>query len=205
MARILGRDATSISAAVAILRSGGIVAFPTDTVYGLGCDPWNDTVVHRLFESKGRESKPVPVLCAELANAEAIVTLEGVARSLALKYWPGPLTLVAQLKRAVPLELDQGTGWLGVRVPNHDVARSLARELGGWVTGTSANLSGRPSCRTAGEVDGSIGDRIEAIIDGGRTDGVESTVVRVSSGSVEVLRRGAIGVESGITRESFNR
>jgi len=158
-----------------------------------------------LFESKGRESKAVPVLCAELANAEAVVTLEGVARSLALKYWPGPLTLVAQLRREVPPDLDQGTGWLGVRVPNHDVARSLARELGGWVTGTSANLSGRPSCRTAGEVDGSIGDRIEAIIDGGRADGAESTVVRVSSGSVEVLRRGAIGVESGITRESSNR
>jgi L-threonylcarbamoyladenylate synthase len=205
LARILGRDATSISAAAAIIRKGGLVAFPTDTVYGLGCDPWSGEAVDRLFESKGRETKPIPVLCAGVAEAEGVVVLDDVARGLAGRFWPGALTIVAPLKRVVPPKLDQGTGWLGVRVPDSEIARSLALELGGWVTGTSANLSGQPSCRTAEEVDRCMGDRIEAVIDGGRTGGTESTIVKVVGGSVEVLRRGAIGIDSGIKRESFNR
>lgn len=205
MARILGCDASSISAAVTILEAGGLVAYPTDTVYGLGCDPWNDRSVERLFQAKGRESKPVPVLCAGQADAQDIVELDETALELAGRFWPGALTIVAPLKRAVPNRLDQGTGWLGVRVPDSDIARALASKLGGCVTGTSANLSGRPSCRTAAEVESSIGDRIDAIVDGGRTVGLESTVVRVGPGSVEVLRKGAIGVESGIKRESFTK
>jgi L-threonylcarbamoyladenylate synthase len=205
LAIFFGDDAASIAAAAVIVKSGGLVAFPTDTVYGLGCDPWNERAVRRLFESKGRENKPVPVLCAGFAEAEAVVTLDPVARELASRFWPGALTIVAPLKRGAPSELDQRTGWLGVRVPNHNVARSLALGVGGWITGTSANLSGNPSCRTAQEVEESMGDRIDGVIDGGRTDGIESTVIKVVSGTVEVLRRGAIGVGSGITRESFKR
>jgi L-threonylcarbamoyladenylate synthase len=205
LARILGRDAASISEAAAIVKRGGLVAFPTDTVYGLGCDPWNSQAIDRLFESKGRETKPIPVLCAGLEQAESLVVLDGLALELARRFWPGALTIVAPVKKPVPIRLDQGTGWLGVRVPDHEVARAFAQEAGGSITGTSANLSGQPSSRTAEEVDRSMGDRLDAVIDGGRSDGTESTVVKVVGGSVEVLRRGAIGIDSGITRESFNR
>jgi L-threonylcarbamoyladenylate synthase len=132
-----------------------------------------------------------------------VVTLEDAAKELAGRFWPGALTIVAPLRRQVPARLDQGSGWLGVRVPDNDIVRSLALELGGWITGTSANISGQPSCRTAQEVEERVGSRIDAIIDGGRAGGVESTVVKVEQGSIEVLRRGAIGVESGITRESL--
>ena len=203
MARILGRDAASIAIAAEIMKGGGLVAYPTDTVYGLGCDPWSGDAVDRLFEAKGREGKPVPVLCSRLADAEAVVVLDEVALGLANRFWPGALTIVAPLRRAVPFRLDQGSGWLGVRVPDSEVARALAAGLSGWVAGTSANLSGQPSCRTAQEVDQRLGDRIDAVVDGGLTSGVESTVVKVVAGAVEVLRRGAIGVESGTKRESF--
>jgi L-threonylcarbamoyladenylate synthase len=205
LARVLGQDARSIADAVKIIKKGGLVAYPTDTVYGLGCDPWSEVAVELLFESKGREGKPVSVICAGPEDALAIVSLEGIAQDLASRFWPGALTIVAPLRRPVPARLDQGTGWLGVRVPDNGTARSLALKLGGCVTGTSANLSGEPACRTADEVERGMGDRIDAIIDGGRTGGSESTVVRVVRGSVEVLRRGAIDVGSGIKRGSSYR
>jgi L-threonylcarbamoyladenylate synthase len=202
LTRVLRVDDSSVRDAVHIMKGGGLVAYPTDTVYGLGCDPWSEMAVERLFEAKGRDGKPVPVLCSGFAEAEAVVDLGDEARRLAQRFWPGALTIVAPLKRTVPQKLDQGSGWLGIRVPNNGVARSLAAGLGGWVTGTSANLSGQPSCRTAQEVQDSLGDRIDAVIDGGRTDGIESTVVKISGNSVEVLRRGSIGVESGVTGET---
>lgn len=195
----LGVDTDSVRKAAAIIRRGGLVGFPTDTVYGLGADPFTVRSVDRLFEAKGREPKPVPVLCSDAGNAASIVLLEGKALGLANRYWPGALTIVARLRRAVPSKLDQGTGFLGVRVPDSAAARSLARELGGFVTGTSANISGTPSCRTAAEVLRTMDARIDAVMDGGRLEGTESTVVKVVGDAVEVLRRGAIAFESGIT------
>ncbi len=198
----IGVDAASLSSAAKVVRGGGIVAFPTDTVYGLACDPWSEAAVDRLFEAKRREAKPIPVLCADSVEAESVVSFNEKALELVKRFWPGALTIVAPLKQTVPLRLDQGSGWLGVRVPDHRAARELARLSGGFITGTSANVSGRPSCTTAAEVSDSLGDRIDAIIDGGPSPGGASTVVKVVGGSIEVLRRGLIGVESGITRES---
>lgn len=200
--RTLGTDPDSVLEAAEIVRAGGLVAFPTDTVYGLGADPFRDESVDRLFEAKGRESKPIPVLCADAGRASSLVLLQGRALELAERYWPGPLTVVAPLRRGVPQKLDQGSGSLGVRVPDSSIARSLAAALGGYVTGTSANLSGRPSCRTAEEVRASLGERVDAVVDGGRLTGAESTVVKVVGDSIEVLRRGAIAFGSGTTQES---
>jgi L-threonylcarbamoyladenylate synthase len=197
-------DAPSISAAASVVRGGRIVAYPTDTVYGLACDPLSEKAVDRLFEVKEREAKPIPVLFAEMADVQEVVDLDGVALDLARKFWPGALTIVAPLKRHVPHKLDQESGWLGVRIPGHPVARSLAKEAGGCITGTSANLSGRPSCTTAEEVNRSLGRRVEMIIDGGTSRGGQSTVVKVADGSVEVLRRGLIGFEPGTVRESLD-
>ena len=201
----LASDPRSVEVAVTIVKEGGVVAFPTDTVYGLGCDPFDAAAVVRLIEVKERESKPIPVLCAGEEEAAKLVELGPKGLELVRRYWPGALTIVAQLKVELPQVLNQGSGWLGVRVPADEIALSLARGCGGYVTGTSANLSGRPSCRSAGEVATSLGDRIDAIIDGGARNGTESTVVRVDGETVEVLRRGSVAFEPGIKRESFDR
>ena len=200
MTRVLRAD--EVSEAARLVRSGSVVAFPTDTVYGLACDPWSADSVSRLFALKGREKKPVPVLCSSFEEANAVVSLEGPSRDLARRYWPGALTIVAPLIRRVPFLLDQGTAFLGVRVPAHALALSLAKESGGWITGTSANISGRSSCRTAEEVLDQLGDGLEAIVDGGQTAGGESTVVKVVGGSIEVLRRGKISVWPGNSETS---
>jgi L-threonylcarbamoyladenylate synthase len=204
-ALLLPADLRSIAVASAIVRRGGVVAYPTDTVYGLGCNPFDAAAVGRLVEAKGRESKPIPVLCASARDAARLVELGQTAMELARRYWPGALTIVAPLTIEVPSLLDQRTGWLGVRVPDDKTALALATGCGGTITGTSANLSGEPSSRSAGDVFMSLGDRIDAILDDGARGGAESTVVRVEGEAVEVLRRGAVAFESGIKRERLDR
>ena len=185
---------TSIAKAAAIVRGGGLIVYPTDTVYGLGCDPFDARAVHRLFEAKGRASKPVPVLCSTEARADALVELSPRARKLAKENWPGALTIVAPLKKALPVELTQGASTLGVRVPAHEGCRRLISQCGGWLTGTSANLSGRPSARTATEASQQIGESVDLILDGGHLKEMASTVVKVVDNTVTILRTGPVGV-----------
>jgi L-threonylcarbamoyladenylate synthase len=171
------------------------VVYPTDTVYGLGCDPLNQAAVKRLFEAKGRLSKAVPVLCSSADKAAELVKLSPRALELATKYWPGALTIVAPIRRAVPPQLTQGKNNLGVRVPAHTGALELIASCGGRLTGTSANRSGRPSARTAGEAMDQLGSLVDIILDGGRLAGAESTVVQVVGTEVTLLRSGPVGVE----------
>lgn len=174
---------------------GGLVVYPTDTVYGLGCDPLDENAVRKLFDAKGREAKPIPVLCAKPEECAQLVELSPRALELASKYWPGALTIVAPLRRKVPDALHQGTGTLGVRVPNSGLCRELIRACGGLLTGTSANLSGRPSSRTADEAGRQLGGSVDVILDGGRLEGPESTVVRVVGDQLIVLRQGKVRVK----------
>ncbi|MDG6898762.1 MAG: threonylcarbamoyl-AMP synthase [Nitrososphaerota archaeon] len=180
--------------AAEIVRRGGLVVFPTDTVYGLGCDPLNEDAVRRLFVAKGRGSKPVPVLCSSAEKAAALVVLSGRARELANAHWPGALTIVAPLRRPVPNLLTQGTSNLGVRVPAHAPCLELIRSCGGWLTGTSANLSGKRPARTAAEAADQLGGSADLVLDGGQASGKESTVVRVVADEVTILRTGPVGV-----------
>jgi len=197
--RCLRAGQEAVVEAVRVLKTGGVVAVPTDTVYGLGCDPSSDAAVGRLFEVKNRQAKPVPLLCADFGVAERLVDLNGVARRLAGLHWPGALTIVAPIKKRSDLShlLDQGSGYLGVRVPDSEVCVALAEKVGGSITGTSANLSGQPPCRTAAQVAGSLDGRIQLVIDGGELRGKESTVVKVSGGTVEVLRKGSVRIQEG--------
>ncbi len=204
-ALLLGSDGRSISEAAKLVRRGGVVAFPTDTVYGLGCDPFSEVAVRRLLEVKERDQKPIPVLCASHKAAARLVRLSPRALELARAHWPGALTIVAPLKVDVPSQLDRGSGWLGVRVPADETALALAAKCGGVITGTSANVSGSPSSRSSGQVAASLGDRIDAILDGGVRRGAESTVVKVEGGAVEVLRRGAVSLVSASTRARIDR
>lgn len=192
----------AVAEAARVVKAGGVVAIPTDTVYGLACDPSSDEAVGRLFEAKDRQAKPVPVLCADRRVAERLVGLNQVALKLAATHWPGALTIVAPLKPGAKLSrrLDQGSGHLGVRVPDSKVCVALAEKVGGAITGTSANLSGRPSCRTAAQVVESLDGRIQLVVDGGTLKGKESTVVKVSGGTVEVLREGSVRIQEGELR-----
>ena len=193
-ARLLPMDAGSIAMASKEVRHGGLVVYPTDTVYGLGCDPLNHAAVRRLFDAKQRDRKPIPVLCSSAEKAAGMVKLSGRALELASRYWPGALTIVAPLSRAVPPQLNQGRPSLGVRVPNHPGCLQLISSCGGWLTGTSANLSGRPPARSAAEALDQLGGAVDVVLDGGRVAGTASTVVEVVGNEVAILRTGPVGV-----------
>ncbi|MFM7618048.1 MAG: L-threonylcarbamoyladenylate synthase [Actinomycetes bacterium] len=191
-------DAESVRLAAARLREGGVVALPTETVYGLAADASNRAAVERIFAIKGRPTDHpviVHVLDADALDAWA-VEIPDEARVLAASCWPGPLTLV--LRRA-PGVLDAVTGGLdtvAVRVPAHPVARAVLAEFGGAVAAPSANRFGRVSPTTAAAVADDLGDDVDLILDGGACRvGVESTIVDCSGGTVVVLRPGGAAVE----------
>jgi len=185
-------SAKSIREAGRLVLGGGVIVYPTDTVYGLGCDPMNGLAAERLFTIKGRGGKPVPVLCDGFDSASRLVRLSGVALRLAKKYWPGALTIVLPLMMELPELIHQGSGTLAVRVPNSRRCLELISACGGNLIGTSANKSGKPACRTAHEALRSIGEEVDLILDGGRLSEKESTVVKVSGNRVELLRSGAV-------------
>jgi len=171
-----------------------LIVYPTDTVYGLGCNPTNEDAVRRLSEAKKRNQRPIPVLCSSNGAAMKLVKMNQRALELARRFWPGPLTIVAPLKRSLPFPLHQGTGTLGVRVPAMPLCVTLIEACGGWLTGTSANLSGLPSARTAAEAASQLGDQVDLILDGGKLEGLESTVVRAVDDGIQVLRVGPVRV-----------
>ncbi len=187
-----------VEPAARIVAQGGLVVYPTDTVYGLGTNPLDEEAVRRLFQAKRRPpGKPVPILVSSLRAAERIAVLSDVARRLAERFWPGPLTIVVPARPGLPCVVTGCTGRVGVRMPAHDVALELIEASGGVLVGTSANISGRPSPRTAEEAIRELGDRVDVVIDAGPTPGgVPSTVVQVEEdGSIRLIRRGPISLE----------
>ena len=187
-----------IDEAARTIRSGGVVAFPTDTVYGVGVDPRNPMALRRLYTIKGRDAeKPIPLLLSD-ANVLPRVSSAAsrLARRLATAFFPGPLTLVVPLSAAFPSELNAGRNTVGVRVPDHDAARALIDACGGFLAVTSANLSGQPPATTADEVADALGERIDLLLDGGRTVGlVPSTVLDTTCDPPRILRYGAVSRE----------
>ena len=191
--------------AIEALRRGGIVAIPTDTVYGIGVSLATPGGIERLFAAKSRPpDKAIALLLADAAQAEEIGELTPAARALAEAFWPGGLTLVVPRRtdRALPAALTGGElapgaiPTVGLRVPNHDAPRALARALGPLPT-TSANRSGEPEARDADEIELLLGDSIDLVLDGGPAGGgPASTVVDVTSDPPRVLRAGAIDAET---------
>ncbi|GBD11036.1 Putative threonylcarbamoyl-AMP synthase [bacterium HR23] len=184
----------ALQEAVAVLAGGGIVAFPTDTVYGLGGDVFREEAGEKVFLVKGRpEGMPLPVLLAFPQDVERVaVAIPPVAYRLMERFWPGGLTLVLPKAPAVPA-IVAARGWtVGVRVPNHPVPRELARRLGSPIHGTSANPSGAPACRTAQEVKSALGGRVDYILDGGPAPGGQSTVVDLTGPQPRLVRQGVV-------------
>ena len=179
---------------ISILKKGGVIAFPTDTVYALGADAFNSVAVQRIYEIKDRsESNPFPLLIADVKQLAALAEpIPELARFLVRQFWPGGVTLVLSKKDTVPAYLASGPT-IAVRVPNHPTCLALLQHLAGPLIGTSANVSGQPAALTADEVRQQLGDRIDLIIDGGRCPGgKESTVLDITREPPVVLRQGIV-------------
>ena len=187
-----------VEAGIFILKQGGIVAFPTDTVYGVGAGANILQGVERVYQVKERpRNMALPLLLAHISQIGEVAELvPQVAWLLADKFLPGALTLVLYKAKSVPDIITAGGKTVAVRVPAHPVPVALARGLGAPIVGTSANLSGKPSALTAGEVNSQFGNSIDLVIDGGRCPGgIESTIVDVTGEIPVVLREGAILLE----------
>ena len=189
------RFGTSVERAATILRQGGIVAFPTETYYGLAVDPCCEPAVARLFQVKRRPAhKPLLLLIDRIEQLpEVAADIPPRYRELMERFWPGPLTLIFPANKKLPEEVTGHTGSVGVRISPHPIARELIRKTGGPITATSANLSDRMPAKTAREVWAIFRDELDYILDGGETaGGLCSTVVGLDEGELVLVRRGQI-------------
>jgi L-threonylcarbamoyladenylate synthase len=183
----------SIATAVFVLHTGGVLAFPTDTFYGLAVDPRSPDAVARLFALKGRESSvAVPLIAASVEQASLAAKFTGREMRVAELFWPGPLTLVAEATRRITPGVVAGRGTVAIRVPAHEIARELARAFRFPITATSANRSGQPPSSSADDVAMALPD-VDALLDGGPAPGgAPSTIIAVNEDGPILLREGAV-------------
>jgi len=186
-----------IEKGVSILKQGGVVAFPTDTVYGLGASIGIDSAVERVYRIKERQRRmALPLLLADIPQLDEVaISIPTSARLLAENFWPGPLTLVLLKSDSVSDTVSGGSETIAVRVPAHPIPIALARGVGTPIVGTSANLSGQPSTLTAEEAHAQLGNKADLIIDGECPRGKESTIVDLTGETPVILRQGALLIE----------
>ena len=183
-----------IASSASTLGDGGIIVFPTDTVYGIGCNPYYDESVERIFQIKDRsEDKPLPVMGYSISDIEKLVHMSPLAKSLAQYFWPGALTIVSPCKdNNISRRVMAGGDNLAVRIPGNRCTQSLLR-LCKYLIGTSANVSGRKPCTSSYEVLSSGLSGFDLVLDGGALGGgIESTVIEVIDSKVRILREGVI-------------
>lgn len=183
-----------IEAAAEVLRRGGLVAYPTETFYGLGALARDAAAVERLARAKGRpDGKPLPLLAADRAQVDTVAEVGPAAARVAAALWPGPLTLVLPARPGLAPAVAAGTATVGVRVPGSEIARALARAAGGPLVSTSANLSGAPPPARPEELSAELRARVDHVLDGGPTPGgLASTVVAVEGDALRLVREGAV-------------
>ena len=193
-----GNPEEVIRTAAAIIKKGGTVAFPTETVYGLGADALNPDAVRKIFKAKGRpQDNPLIVHIADIEQLDVIAgDVPGSARDLMDAFWPGPLTMIFKRKDIVPDVTTCGLDTVAIRMPDNPIALGLIREAGTPIAAPSANISGRPSPTTAGHVISDLSGRIDAVIDGGAVRvGVESTVLDMTPDIPVLLRPGGVSID----------
>lgn len=191
-------DMKAIRAAADAIRAGELVVFPTETVYGLAADAFNEDAVKAVYDAKGRSGhQPLPVQVGSLDDVfKAAEFMSPDARRLAEMYWPGPLTLILTKAAALPSIVTCGRETVGVRIPDHPVALALAREVGSPIIATSANVTGRPAPKTAVEAIREVGENVSVVLDAGASRlGTASTVVDMTVLPPRILRRGSLRVE----------
>ena len=176
-----------------IVKTGGVIVFPTDTVYGIGCDPYSDEAVERIFEIKGRnKANPFPILASNIEDIEKITSLGENAKRLAMAFWPGALTIISRLiDKKISTNVTAGKTTVGVRVPNNKCAITLLKHCK-YLVGTSANNSGEKPCNSISEVILSPLRGFDAILDGGHTAHGESTILDLSGAVPKITREGVI-------------
>lgn len=184
------------------LKSGGIVAIPTDTVYGLGADPFNASAVQKLYTFKGRpDGKPIPLILSSVEDIHSVAqNLPGFFFHLTDRFWPGGLTIVVESKDLLPV-LTAGGNTVGVRIPDNPLLLQILRAFGGPMAITSANVSGEPPATSIQEIGEELASRIDVIVDGGKTPGpVPSTVYDISV-SPPIIRRSGVISEETLAKE----
>jgi L-threonylcarbamoyladenylate synthase len=183
----------SLQMAARTIRNGGLVIYPTDTVYGLGCDPFNEEAVNKLAKVKHRSKGNLAVLVSTLQKARELGEIGGDSETLALRFWPGPLTIVLSAIADFPIQVIGRDRMIGLRVPGRGDTLDLISKSGGSLIGTSANISGTPSLRQAKDALTLFDGKVDVVLNGGSLSTlVESTVVTSSRAGVKVLRDGAI-------------
>ena len=196
---LLSSDTSSLNIAATAITQGRLVSFPTDTYFALGADGMNDRAVQQVFEEKGRNpGTPVPLLISDLDMiTELTKPLTKILADLASRFWPGALTIVVPALDCVPESVTAKTGTVGLRIPDHSLARQLIRISGTPITGTSCNLTGQPPVSNAIDVDQQFGEKIDFCIDspcGSNT--APSTVISYANDTLSILRLGAISIAS---------
>ena len=184
-----------IDEAVAVLKNGGVIAFPTETFYGLGADARNEAAIDKIFGIKGRDFKnPILVVIGDRGHLDAFAAdIPEKARAIMGRFWPGPLTIVFRAAPSVSPKLTAGSGKIGIRLTSHPVAMAIAERLGGPLTATSANLSGAPECSSAAEVLSQLEGKLDGVVDGGQTPGGKgSTIIDITVIPEKILREGVI-------------
>jgi L-threonylcarbamoyladenylate synthase len=181
--------------AAQIIRRGGVIAYRTDTFYGLGANPFNREAIVRIKDLKGREeAKPILLLISDIDQLERFIgEPPGIFKAIAIGHWPAPLTLIGPSRPELPIELTAATNSIGLRLPDDDNVRELVRACGGALTATSANPSGQPPARSAEEVANYFPNGLDLIVDGGEVNVTEpSTVVDLSGPQPRLIRAGAV-------------
>lgn len=191
--KLLEATDEAIRSAAFILKEGGVVVYPTETVYGIGCVPSDTDAAQRVCEIKQRADKPLPLICSDIETAWKIVEMTPPAGKLATKFWPGPLTMVLPAMVKYSMWVNHGATTLAIRVTDHPVAEKLAKLAGGVIVSTSANISGNEPAKSAQEAKEIFGNKVDIILDGGPSPLSEpSTVVDLTGEEIWLLRKGPV-------------
>lgn len=195
---ILKSTKENIEVASDIVKSGGLVIFPTETVYGLGCDPLNTPAVKRLIKVKGNRNKPLPIIASTIKDVEKIAFISSKGKKLATHFWPGPLTMVFPKKSIVPTIVTFNCNSIGVRISSNKVALELITLSDGLLIGSSANRTGIVPPREINEIPIDLKESVDVILDAGPIiqGGLPSTVVDLTSDKIKILREGPIKLKT---------
>ena len=194
--KVLKSTKGNIIVAANIVKRGGLVVYPTETVYGLGCDPLNVKAVQRLIDVKGERNKPLPILASSIDDAEKIAIISSKGKKLATKFWPGTLTMIFPKKPVLSDIVTFGWDSVGLRISGNAVALDLIRLSGGLLVGSSANRSGEEPPRRVQEVSEKLKDMVDVVLDcGAAAYGMPSTVADLTSEKLKILREGPVSLE----------
>jgi L-threonylcarbamoyladenylate synthase len=203
--KVLKSTKKNIIITAQIVKNGGLVVFPTETVYGLGCDPLNVQAVKKIIRVKGERKKPFPVLAANIEEVERVAVISHKGRQLATKFWPGPLTMVFPKKTFLPDIVTFGLNSVGLRIPDSYVARNLISLSGGLLIGSSANVTKGKPPRCIEEISDELKDNVDIILDGGlAAHGKPSTVVDLTTDEPKILRKGPVTLKAILNALALN-